>query len=80
MTKNVCGSSGEGPASYSCQILMKQEVSRQIFEKYSDIKIHGNLSSGSRVVPWGRKDGQMDRRTYIHDEAKSSFSQFYVRA
>ena len=51
MTKNVCGSSGKGPVSYSYQILMKLEVSRQIFEKYSDIKIHRNLSGGSRVVP-----------------------------
>jgi len=30
---------------------MKLEFSRQIFEQYSDIKFHGNLSSGSRVVP-----------------------------
>jgi len=25
---------------YSCQILMKLEFSRQIFEKYSNIKFH----------------------------------------
>jgi hypothetical protein len=50
MTKNVCGSSGKGPVSYSCQILTILEVSGQIFEKYSDIKIHGNLAGGSRVV------------------------------
>jgi len=51
MTKHVYGSSGKGTASNFCHILMKLEVSRQIFEKYSDIKIHGNMSSGCRVVP-----------------------------
>jgi len=30
---------------------MKLEFSRQIFEKYSNIKFHDNPSSGSRVVP-----------------------------
>jgi len=32
---------------------MKHELSRQIFEKYSNTKFHENLSSGSRVVPCG---------------------------
>jgi len=36
---------------------MQLEFSRQIFEKYSDIKFHENPSSGSGVVSWGRKDG-----------------------
>ena len=31
---------------YSCHISFKTEISRQIFEKYSDIKFHENLSSG----------------------------------
>ena len=31
----------------------------QIFEKYSNIKFHENPSSGSRVVPCGRKDSMM---------------------
>jgi hypothetical protein len=35
-------------AHYSC---------RQIFEKYLNIKFHGNPSSGSRDVPCGRTDG-----------------------
>ena len=35
---------------------MKLEFSRQIFEKYSNIKFHENLTSGSRVVPRGRTD------------------------
>jgi hypothetical protein len=43
---------------YSCPILMKLEFSGQIFENYSNIKFHENPSSGSRVVPCGRTDGQ----------------------
>ena len=43
---------------YSCEILMKLEFSRQIFEKYSNIKFHENPSRGSRVVPCRRTDGQ----------------------
>jgi hypothetical protein len=35
---------------------MKLVFSRQIFEKYSNIKFHENPSSGSRVVPSGRTD------------------------
>jgi len=50
---------------------MKREHSRQIFEKYSNIKFHQNPSSGSRVPC-----EQTDR----HDEAKSRFSQFCVGA
>ena len=40
---------------------MKLEFSRQIFEKHPNIKFHENLFNGSRVVPWGRADGQTDR-------------------
>jgi len=43
--------------------------STQFRKKYSDIKFDENPSSGSRVVPCGRADG--------HDEANSTFSQFY---
>ena len=50
---------------YSCQILMKLEFSRQVFEKYSNVKFHKNPSSESRVVPCGQTDGC--------DEANSSF-------
>jgi len=32
----------------------------QIFEKYSNIKFHKNLSSGSRVVLCGRTDKRTD--------------------
>jgi len=47
---------------------MKLEFSRQIFEKYSIIKIHENPSTERRVFPCGQTDG--------HDEANSSFSLF----
>jgi hypothetical protein len=47
---------------------MKLEYSRQIFEKYPNIKFHENPSNGSRVVPCGR--------TCRHDEANSRFLQF----
>jgi hypothetical protein len=35
---------------------MKLEFSRQILEKYSNIKFHENASSGSWVVPCGRTE------------------------
>jgi len=63
MIKNVHRSSFEAP--HSCQILMKLEFSRQIFEKYSYIKFHESPSSGSRGVPRGRAGGQTDRLTDI---------------
>jgi len=45
---------------YICRILMKLEFIRQIFEKYSSIKIHDSSSSGSWVVPCCRTDRQRD--------------------
>jgi len=57
---------------YACMILMTLEFSRQFFEKYSNIKLHENLSNGSRVVPCG----QTDRR----DEANIRFLKFCERA
>jgi len=47
---------------------MKLELSGQIFKEFSSTKFHQNLSSGSRVVPYGQTD--------VYDEAKSRFSQF----
>jgi hypothetical protein len=41
---------------YSCPILIKLEFSRQIFGKPSNMKLHENPSSGSRVAPCGRTD------------------------
>ena len=61
---------------YSGHILMKLELCRQFFEKYSNNTFLENLSSGSRVVPCGGTNG----RTAGHDEANSRFSQFYERA
>jgi hypothetical protein len=53
---------------YSCLILIKLEFSWQIFENYSNTRFHENLSSGRRIVPYGRTDA--------HDEANSRSSQF----
>jgi len=49
---------------------MKLEFSRQIFEKYSNIVSHENLSSGSRAIP----SGQTDR----HVEANIAFRNFAI--
>jgi len=40
------------------QIFMELEFSRQIFEKFSNMKLHENPSSGSRGASCGRADGQ----------------------
>ena len=45
---------------------MKHEFSQQIFEKYLHTKFHQNTSSGSRVVPCGRTDRQMDTTKISH--------------
>jgi hypothetical protein len=47
---------------------VKLELFGQIFEKYSNIKLHKNPPSGSRVAPSGRTDR--------HDEVSSCFSNF----
>jgi hypothetical protein len=62
---------------YYCPILMKLEFSRQLFEKYSDIKFNENPSSGSGDVPCGLSDGRTDRQT--DGEASSHFPQFFVK-
>ena len=36
-------------AHYSCQVLTKLEFSRQIFEKYSDIKFYEIPTSGTEL-------------------------------
>ena len=46
--------------SDSCPILMKVGFSRQIFQKYSNIKFHYHPSSGSRDFPCGQTDGHED--------------------
>jgi len=45
------------------QILTKTQFSRQMFEKYADIKFHENPSGDSRVIPSGQTDGRTDRQT-----------------
>ena len=50
---------------YSCPILIKTEFSQQIFQKYSNIECHENLSSVNRVVPCGRTDRRKDMTKLI---------------
>jgi hypothetical protein len=57
----------------STHIILKVEFFLQIFEKFSNVKFHGNPSSGSRVFPGGRRS---DR----HGEVDGRFSQFSERA
>jgi hypothetical protein len=60
---------------YSYQILIKLELSRQIFQKSSNILFHENPSSRCRVVPRIRTDGLTGRQ----HEANSRISQFIER-
>ena len=55
---------------YSRPIIVNLELSRQFFEKQSNIKFHENPSSGAEYF---HMDGQTDR----HDEAISPFTQFF---
>jgi hypothetical protein len=55
ISENNFGSSNQilvptGYNLYSCQILMQLEISRQIFQKYSNIRFDENSSNGSRVA------------------------------
>ena len=62
---------------------MKLEYSRQSFEKYSGTQFNENSSIGNRVFPCGSTDGfsfVMPVSPGKHDEAKSRFSQFCLRA
>jgi hypothetical protein len=61
---------------YFCSILMTIEFSRQFFEEYSNFKFHENSSSGSRIVPCVRTDGETARQ----NEVSSRFSQFCRQA
>ena len=54
---------------YSCQILMKLEFTRGIFEKK---KFHENPSSGRRVVQCGRRDVQADMNKLADKQTKIS--------
>jgi len=45
------------------RFLMRLQCSRQIFKKYSNIKCHENMSSGSHVFPCEQTDGPTDEQT-----------------
>jgi hypothetical protein len=66
-------------ALYFCSILMELEIYRQIFEKFSIIKFHENLSNGSRVVSCGITHGQTGRQADRHEEAGGRFTEFCER-
>jgi len=59
---------GYATARYLCRVLIKLEFSRQIFEKYWDVKFHEYPSIGSRVLACGG-----DRRTW-----RSSYLLFVI--
>jgi len=50
---------------YSWQSLMNLEFPRHIFEKYSNIKIHENPPSKSRVVSCEMMEKRSQRRTHM---------------
>jgi hypothetical protein len=56
----------------SCQILIKRELSQQVFEKSVHIKFHETSSMTT--------DGRTDRKTDRHDKANSRFSKLLERA
>jgi len=54
---------------------MKLHFPRQIFEKFTNTKIHENPSSGSRFVTYGQADGQTNLTKLIvtfRNSAKAS--------
>jgi hypothetical protein len=62
---------------FSCKVPLifsdlELEYSREIFEKYSNIKFHENPSSGNRVVSCGQTD-RTDSRTNIANNCFSTF-------
>jgi hypothetical protein len=58
-------------ARYSCQILMKLEFSRQIFEKYSDVNLKKIRPVEAELFHADRQtDGQTDMAKLIVDFSK----------
>ena len=53
---------------FSSDFFVKPEPSRQTWDKYSNIELRANPSSGSRVIPLGHTDR--------HDETNGRFAQF----
>jgi hypothetical protein len=61
---------------YFCQILMKSELSLQIFEKCSNITLYNNPPSGSWVVPCGQTD--MVKRTVVFRKTENAPNIFFL--
>ena len=57
---------------HSCHISIKLKFSVQIFEKYSNVIRHGNLLSGSQVVPWGQTDRHDETNIALRNLANAS--------
>jgi hypothetical protein len=57
---------------YSCQRLIKFEFFRQIFEKYSTIKFHENLSSWRWIVPCGQRQACSCRSSQFYEHFKKT--------
>ena len=61
---------------YSCQILMKLQFSRLIFEKILKFKPHENPSTEAALFHADGRDGWTDGQTDRYEEVNSRFSQF----
>jgi len=65
---------------YYWQIVMKLELYRQSFQKYSNIKFYETPSSGSRIAACRQTDswteGQTDGQTDRHDKHNVRFRNF----
>ena len=59
---------------------MKLDFSRQIFEKYRNIKFHENPLSEAESFYGTDRQTQTDRQTEKHGESNSRFSQFFESA
>jgi hypothetical protein len=76
MIKNIQRCGLHVKCCYSCQILIKIQISRQTFEKYSNINFMKIRQVGAKMFHAdGRRNGQRDTK-----KASSCFSQFCERA
>jgi hypothetical protein len=58
---------------------MKVGLSRQIFQKYSNTKLHDHPSSGNRNFPCGQTDGHEDSYRNFCENAKKNLKEKYTR-
>ena len=66
---------------YSCQILIKFQISRQSFEKYSNINFMKIRQVGAKMFhAGGPAGGRTERWTEKDDRVRRCFSQFCERA